>query len=894
MKRFLAGILAGLFLFPQIAIAQVAPSPASSASDSEANVVQATLANGMRVVLLPNKLAPVVTTLMTYGVGSDDDTMPGLAHATEHMLFRGTRELSAGQLADITARIGAQYNAQTANEYTLYYFKLPSAYVDVALHIEADRMTHAAIRATDWETERGAIKQEILAQQSVPSYAIGVKLRESFFRGTPFANASGGTVPSFNLMTSGDIRRFYEAWYHPSNATLIVAGDIDAQRTLTQIHGLFDPIPASALPTRAAIAIPALTNSTIRNSMDFPVGIGAFGYRLPGSHDPDYAAAQVLAQVFQSRRGALADLSAEGKTLAVFSTASAYPEIGVAFLAAIPVQGATPESAQTLLRGVLDGYRLSGIPSELIDAARTALLSEQAFRRASISGLGFTWAETSAQRLSSPDAVYASIERVTKDDVDRVFRTYLTPEHQVSLIILPKPKSTMPKVAPGSGAEDVSFTPSAHEVLPQWARIALGAPLRAPADETGIMARIMPNGIRLTMRRETTSPTVSLSGVIRTDPQLYAPQGKDGVSLLVQSLLSFGTTTYDRKTYEAELEKIAAQISTGTSFALKIQSKDIDRGMQLLADGMLHPAFAPATFSIVKTRVQQSVAAQNQLPKTKADLAERLALYPPSDPRRRDVTEKTIANINLNDVKRYYRFAYRPDETSIAIVGDITPSRAQSLVQKYFGGWHAIGQRPTFEYPKIKTSFSKPATVTIKSAVNQQSEVTLKQLFTMRRSDADYVPMLLANIVLSGEGASSLLFDSLRTHYGYVYSVDSDVSVTQHGAEFTISYSADPRNVERAGAAAVAIVKRLQTAPLPLVELQRGKALLLAQRVLPLDSYDGIAAEFLAGAGEGYYTGGSDRWFWKALLDTTPAQLQHAMRRIDARRFLRVIVAPGA
>lgn len=110
---------------------------------------------------------------------------------------------------------------------------------------------------------------------------------------------------------------------------------------------------------------------------------------------------------------------------------------------------------------------------------------------------------------------------------------------------------------------------------------------------------------------------------------------------------------------------------------------------------------------------------------------------------------------------------------------------------------------------------------------------------------------------------------------------------------FKISYSADPRNVERADAAAVAIVKRLQTAPLPLVELQRGKAPLLAQRVLPLDSYDGIAAEFLAGAGEGYYTGGSDRWFWKALLDTTPAQLQHAMRRIDARRFLRVIVAPG-
>ncbi|MDP9024809.1 MAG: insulinase family protein, partial [Candidatus Eremiobacteraeota bacterium] len=774
----------------------------------------------------------------------------------------------------------------------LYYFKLPSAYVNVALHIEADRMTRATIRSADWETERGAIKQEILAQESSPGYAVGMNLKESFFKGTPYANASGGTIPSFNAMRAVDIRSFYQTWYHPSNATLIIAGDIDPQQTLRQIHSLFDAIPAGSQPTRAPIVVPSLANVTLRDSMVFPVGFGALGYRLPGTIDPDYAASQVLARAFQNARGAFADLSAEGKTLAVFNVASSFPETGVAFLAAIPVQGASPESAQTLVSSVLERYRQGGVPEDLIDSAKTAMLSQQAFRESSISGLGFTWAETNAQRFNTPDALYSAIAKVTKADVDRVLRTYFTPQHQVSLIIMPKGSSSTPKITPGAGAEDVRFTPTVHETLPEWAVVALKAPLHVPSD-AGTISRTLPNGIHMTVRRETTSPTVTMAGIIRTDSQLYEPKGKDGVSILAQLMLPWGTITYDRKAYQAELDRIAADVSLGTSFALKVQSQDVDRGMQLLADGLLHPAFNPASFAVVKSNAKQSVAVANQLPKEKADLAERLALYPPGDPRRRDVTEKTIENITVNDVKAYYRFAYRPDETTIAVVGDVTPAQAETFVEKYFGSWKAVGPRPTFEYPKIKSSVSKPKTIVVKSVTNQQSEVTLSQLFPMRRSESDYVPMLLAETILSGEGTGSMLFENLRTHYGYVYTVDSDVSVTKRGGEFTISYSADPRNVNAAGAAAMAIIKRLQTTPLPMVELQRAKALLLAERVLPLDSYAGVASYILAGADQGYYAGGGDRTFWKALLDTTPAQLQHAMRRIDTARFLRVIVEPG-
>jgi zinc protease len=907
LKRLGIAVLAGMLVLPNAASAQVAPAPAtapaaapSSAAPSPAaqaspdsRVVRATLANGMHVILLPNKLAPVATTFVSYGVGSDDDTLPGIAHATEHMLFRGTSELSAGQLADIAARMGAEYNAFTSNEYTLYYYKLPSAYVDVALHVEADRMSRAAIRAADWATERGAIEQEIRAQESQPLYKVGLKLRQTFFAGTPFATASGGTVPSFEKMTADDIRAFYKAWYHPSNATLIVAGDIDPQQTLARVHQQFDAIPDAAVPTRKPFEIPALATASLEEPIDFPIGVGVLAYRFPGSNDADYAASQVLAQVFGSGRGALQDLAAEGKVLAVLSLANSFPEMGANFLLAIPARGGTPQTAQAAVASVLDDYRKNGVPPELVEAARTRLLSEQAYRESSISGLGFTWAAANAERRTTPDAIYAAIANVTVDDVNRVLRTHLTPDHQLSIILTPKPTSANPKVDPSAGVEHVGFTPKVHELLPAWAQVALKAPLRAPSDNTGTVTRVLPNGLRYAIRRETTAPTVVVSGVIRTSPELYEPKGKDGVHLLADALLPWGTASYDRKGYQTQLDAIAASAQLGTAFSLKVQSKDFERGMELLADGMLHPAFAPAAFAVVKADTLQSVGVANKLPRTKAELAQRLALYPPGDPRRRDITGRTVAAVSLDDTKRYYRFAYRPDETALAIVGDVAPDRVAAAVRTYFGKWKAVGAPPSFLYPRIAGTKTKAQTVTVKVATNVQSEVTLKQVFPMRRSDADYVPLLLANTMLSGEGTGSLLIEELRTHRGFVYSADSDFRVSRASAEFSISFASDPKNVGRANAAVVAMIKRLQNQPMSAVELQRAKALLLAQRVLPLDSYTGVASDMLAGAAEGY-TNASEAWFWNALLRTTPAQMQHALRRIDADHFLRVIVEPGA
>jgi predicted Zn-dependent peptidase len=189
---------------------------------------------------------------------------------------------------------------------------------------------------------------------------------------------------------------------------------------------------------------------------------------------------------------------------------------------------------------------------------------------------------------------------------------------------------------------------------------------------------------------------------------------------------------------------------------------------------------------------------------------------------------------------------------------------------------------------------SSKESVTVSSPSSTHSEVTLTQVINVHRGDADAIPLALANTMLSEEGTGSMLFRDLRVSKGYVYQVNSSVDIGRSSSTFSIDFASDPKNVNRAQAAALADIRRLQTELVPVVELQRAKAQLLAQQILPLDSYDGIAGDILDTARYGR-TQLDDAYFWHSLIETTPEQVRSAMRRhVRTDGFTRVIVAPGA
>src|SRR5512143_2973556 len=189
----------------------IAPSAARTATT--ADVLRATLANGLRVVIVPNTLAPVVTTEVNYLVGSNEapDGFPGMAHAQEHMMFRGSPGLSAAQLANIIALMGGRFNADTQQNVTQYFLTVPRDDLDVALKLEAVRMSGCLDSEELWAQERGAIEQEVAQDLSNPEYVFSIRLLENMFRNTPYAHDALGTRPSFDKTTGAMLKKFYNS-----------------------------------------------------------------------------------------------------------------------------------------------------------------------------------------------------------------------------------------------------------------------------------------------------------------------------------------------------------------------------------------------------------------------------------------------------------------------------------------------------------------------------------------------------------------------------------------------------------------------------------------------------------------------------------------------------------
>src|SRR5262245_58284075 len=215
MRRVLQ-LLVVLLLISQSSFSQ---SPAGG------DVTRATLDNGLRVVIVRDPLAPVVTVMQNYLVGASETPpgFPGMAHAQEHMAFRGCADVSADQIAAIFAQLGGSNNADTQQTITQYFATVPSADLDVALRVDAACMRDMLDSDAEWKQEKGAIQQEVARDLSEPTYKFITRLNQVMFAGTPYAHDALGTRESFEKTTGAMLKAFYRQWYAPNNEILVIA-----------------------------------------------------------------------------------------------------------------------------------------------------------------------------------------------------------------------------------------------------------------------------------------------------------------------------------------------------------------------------------------------------------------------------------------------------------------------------------------------------------------------------------------------------------------------------------------------------------------------------------------------------------------------------------------------
>jgi zinc protease len=829
-----------------LAAAKLTAAPAPAASDSDNGVLRATLSNGLRVVIVRNSLAPVVATSVNYLAGSDEAPagFPGTAHAEEHMMFRGSPGLSADQLADIGSIVGGDFNANTREGMTQYLFTVPAEDLDVALHIEALRMRAVLDTPKEWQNERGAIEQEVAQDMSEPSYVLYEKLRARMFAGTPYAHDALGTRPSFDKTTAAMLKSFHDTWYAPNNAILVIAGNVDPPGTLIEVRQLFGDIGAKKLPPKPPVRLRPVQPTSFTVDTDRPSGTLMIALRTPGPRDDDFAALEVLADVLSSHRFDLFGLVPQGKAIAAEFELDPLPEAGLAYAALSFTAGDDPKALEQDVRAILARVARDGVPPELIDAAKLQERSAAQFQRNSIPELASVWSDALAlYGLASPDDDLARINRVTVEDVNRVARKYLDLEHAVTGVMLPR-GSGAPVAAHGGfgGQESISLGEAHPTALPPWAQKALQR-LEVPPSTLHPVVSTLPNGISLIVQPEDVSDTVSVYGHIRNRPELQEHKGQEGVAQVLDRLLTYGSEHLDRVAFQQALDAVGAREHAGTDFSVQALAEQFDRAVELLADNELQPAMPQPALEVIRNQTALGVAARNASPGFLTQRSLRTALYPSDDPSLRMSTPDTVRSLTPDTVRAYYSQVFRPDLTTIVVIGKVDPQAARATIAKYFGGWSASGPKPGIDLPTAPANAAK--SVTVPDASRVQDRVVLAQTLALTRADADFYPLELGNAVLGGSFYATRLSIDLRKNSGLVYSVQSTLQAGRTRGVYIVEYASDPQNVDKAASMVARELTTMQNTPVGSDELTRVKACLLRQIPLSESGVDEIARGLL-------------------------------------------------
>ena len=464
MKRYtpLLGLWFCLLAGAQTVSAETpTPGPVNSPLPSPAASSQATqfvMGNGMTVIIKPDRRAPTAVHMVWVRVGSADevDGTSGVAHALEHMMFKGSEKLKPGEFSRQVAALGGRENAFTTRDYTGYYQQIPSGRLEDVIRLEADRFAHNRWPDEEFKKEIEVVKEERrMRTEDSPRALLYETLNAAVFMASPYHRPVVGWMSDLDAMTPGDVRGFWQRWYVPANAAVVVAGDVDVAEARRLVEKYYGGIPARAVPERKPRIEPA--QAGIRR-IDFKApaeqSYVTLAYRVPSfvgpeANDPgsnDALALTILAEVLDGYRGARLDRALTQGEARVADSAGAGngfmgrgPQLFV--LDGVPAAGKTPEQVEAALREQVARIAREGISDAELQRVKTQWVSSEIYKLDSVTGqareLGSYWVQ--GLPIDAGDRIIARLRAVTSAQVQAVAAKYFGDDQLTVAVLRPQP-----------------------------------------------------------------------------------------------------------------------------------------------------------------------------------------------------------------------------------------------------------------------------------------------------------------------------------------------------------------------------------------------------------------------------------------------------------------------
>ena len=812
----------------------------ASGDDGVTDAVE-TLGNGMRIVVAEDHAAPVVSTAMWYRFGAADERpgKSGLAHALAHEMYDGTPFLSGAALDDIVSRLGAKETATTSNDYTTYRFVLPADKLELALRVEADRMQHLSIADATWRKEKRALIAERRAALSGPLTQLYHQVCLTASTAPLCALSAFGDEKSIESASSEDVRSYYQDWYVPSNATLVVSGDVSRDGVFALARTIFDGIPAGNIPPRAPAVPQIATEKQVEVTGDFPYEVVDLAFAAPGRLAPDSGAYAIIDSIVNNQRSDFYKaLVRSGYTLGYSTQLDQNLQGGLYHVFLIAAPGHTSAQARDAFVDVMKTALESGFPSDLIAAAKTAIARKEMYARGSISGLGERVGyATAVEGAASPAAADDLIAAATAPQITEAARRYLSTPAVTGLLTPSKLRSdTAPPTTTVS--DDFSRRPPSGPFVeaPAFRRlvvepVALRSRLRPTSFE-------LPNGLRVLVQEAHANPTVFVRGSVQTSPA-FDPPSKTGIGAMFSTLLDSGSTSVDFNARHRALDEIGATMNLSLGFDAHGRAQDLNQLIGLIADALQHPGLRTADIEAVRHETISAVEQRDEDPDDRADADFNEMMYLPGDPYLREPTAATIGSITAANLRSFARRYVRPDLTVITIVGDVDPLAVRATMLAAFGGWHALGDKPPLDPGPIPPAHAGIRYVVTGRAFSQ-ARVGMPAVSHVA---ADYPALSVINEILGADGGfDTRLVEALRTRLDLVYRASSVLDTDRYRGTLEFTLSATPKNMKPAIAELREELERLRVDPIGPFELARARTKIVAGGFVSEESTDVVTS----------------------------------------------------
>lgn len=822
-------------------------------SDAKTGIAEYKLdSNGLQILLAERHATPVVTVMVLYHVGSRNEAVgyTGSTHFLEHMMFKGTAAhdpLSKTGIDDVLKPVGAMNNATTSYDRTNYFEVLPAKNLDVALQLEADRMRNALLREKDRQSEMTVVRNELERNVDDATTLLSNNVFSTAFQEHPYHHPIIGWRSDVEGVPIQRLRQFYNDFYWPNNATLIVVGDFDQQKALNMISREFGNIPPSPKPfPKVYTQEPPQEGERrfiVQRGQDLPKV--EIGWHVPAAKSSDTYPLEVAAAILgdekrQSSRlykglvesGLASDTYAYNYSMhdpglfTVFASATAdtpLPKVEGKLIEEVERLGSQPISDAELERAktsIWKRLKLSAAdPVGLVDQVAEA-----------IAVADWTW------WVGLEDKIKA----VTKEDVQRVIKKYFVPANRTVGYYEPKATSSDTKdkdkdknkdkeskadysspaegcleaagmiSAPPAEVALITDTGSAAASPQKGATAAKLAPelKQTKTSKSSIASQVrttvLGNGITLLVMPIRKTGVVAISGKVRAG-DYFQPSGTSGIPGMMAEMLTKGSAGLSKEELAQKLELLGTSLEFDVSdfwldWNSDLVSEDLGSYLPLLAEVIQHPKFdrgeLDKSIKIGQADIKSAMSDTTQVSMN----VFAGALYKPhcvfyQKPLADQLTD--LSKIDPDSLQAFHKKYVVPANTIISIVGDVDPDQALSMVRQNFDSWQGG------EAAKIDVSdCAKPlhGKTRIETAIPDKTNVDITLGHTAETSiqDKDFYAMQVANAALGYDTISSRLAE-LREKHGLTYGISSALLNNSYkGSPWVISLTVAPENQSQA------------------------------------------------------------------------------------------------